>query len=105
MYMQEISRLTAKFIKITNALKHADSPREFALYRSMLTSDELEALNYVHGVVSPSSQPPAVETQPTDEPSTPPPVKSKRGRKKGKVAEEAPLPSEAPAAAPPSARS
>lgn len=45
--MENISRLTRKFIKITNALKHADDPRQYALYKSMLTADELETLNYV----------------------------------------------------------
>lgn len=45
--MENVSRLTRKFIKITNALKHVDDPRQFALYKSMLTADELETLNYV----------------------------------------------------------
>ncbi len=78
--MESISKLTTKFIKITNAIKHADKPREFMLYRSMLTADELETLNYVQNIMNccepkTNRPPPIVDVQPA-------PEKKKRGRKK-----------------------
>ena len=69
--MESISKLTTKFIKITNAIKHADKPREFMLYRSMLTADELETLNYVQNIMNccepKANSPPTVDVQPIPE--------------------------------------
>ena len=81
--MLEASRLTTKFIKTNNPLNHADNPREFALYRSMLTRDEIEALSYVQSLtINGNKEEPPAETLPPDEPAMPPPLKEQAGERR-----------------------
>ncbi len=69
--MESSSKLTTKFITITNAIKHAGNPRELMLYRSMLTADELETLSYVQNIMNccepKANSPPTVDVQPIPE--------------------------------------
>ena len=78
-----MSKLATKLIAITNALKHTDNARGFALYRPMRKADELEARNYVQNLVSCCERKaagplPVVEAQPLMQPE-------KRSRKKEEV--------------------
>ena len=67
--MQGVSALTTTLTKMSKALSHSDSPNEFARLRSMLTSDELETMNYMLCLVSCTEA--KAESPPPEEPSEP----------------------------------
>ena len=67
--MQHVSKLTAKFVKISKALSHSDNPNGFALFRSMLTADELDTMSYMLSLVSCAE--PKAESPPPEEPTEP----------------------------------